>query len=104
MIVHGGVEHHQYPTKRMVQTYRFFVDAGADAVINHHQHCPCGYEIYNGKPIYYGLGNFCFDWDGKRDSMWNVGYMVALNVDRNIISNRRLSPSVNVIIRQPWNY
>ena len=29
LIIHGGVEHFQYPTKRMVQTYRFFIDAGA---------------------------------------------------------------------------
>lgn len=80
LIIHGGVEHFQYPTKRMVETYRFFVDAGADAIINHHQHCPCGFEIYREKPIYYGLGNFCFDWDGKRNSIWNLGYMVKLNL------------------------
>ena len=78
MIIHGGVEHFQYPTKRMVHTYRFYVNAGADAVINHHQHCPCGYEVYKGKPIYYGLGNFCFDWEGRRNSIWNLGYMVNL--------------------------
>ena len=80
MIVHGGVEHYQYPTKRMVQTYRFFIDAGADVVINHHQHCPCGYEVYNERPIYYGLGNFCFDWEGRRQSIWNIGYMVNLKL------------------------
>lgn len=89
MIIHGGVEHYQYPTKRMVQTYRFFVDVGADVVINHHQHCPCGYEKYNGKPIYYGLGNFCFDWKGKRESMWNIGYLVVLNIeDKHHIESR----------------
>lgn len=83
IIIHGGVEHYQYPTQRMVDTYRFFIDVGVDAVINHHQHCPCGFEIYKGKPIYYGLGNFCFDWDGKRDSIWNLGYMVKLNLGSN---------------------
>lgn len=83
VIVHGGIEHCQYPTKRMVETYRFFVDAGADAVINHHQHCPCGYEFFKGKPIYYGLGNFCFDWEGRRNSIWNLGYMVKLNLEDN---------------------
>ena len=80
LLIHGGVEHFQYPTKRMVQIYRFFIDAGADAVINHHQHCPCGYEVYKGKPIYYGLGNFCFDWEGRSKSIWNIGYMVNLNL------------------------
>lgn len=78
VIVHGGIEGYQYPTPRMVDTYRFFVDAGADAVINHHQHCFSGYEEYKGKPIFYGLGNFCFDRKGQRGSIWNEGYMVKL--------------------------
>ncbi len=61
LIIHGGHEHFQYPSPRMKKWYRFFVDAGADAVVNHHQHCFSGYEVYCGKPIFYGLGNFCFD-------------------------------------------
>lgn len=79
VIVHGGHEHYQLPSPRMQETYRFFVDAGADAVVNHHQHCFSGYEIYNGKPIFYGLGNFCFDSIAKQNSLWNNGYMVQLN-------------------------
>ena len=39
VIIHGGVEHYPLPTPRMRETYRFFIDVGADAVINHHQHC-----------------------------------------------------------------
>ena len=81
VIVHGGVEHFQYPTPRMRNTYRFFIEAGADAVVNHHQHCFSGYEVYEGKPIFYGLGNFCFDWEGKRDLPWNQGFMVKLKLN-----------------------
>lgn len=92
VIVHGGIEHYQYPTRRMKDTYRFFIDAGADAVINHHQHCYCGYEIYNGKPIMYGLGNFLFDWDGKRDSIWNEGAMVGLNLKKDGKSDFEIYP------------
>lgn len=80
VIIHGGVEHYQLPTPRMQETYRFFIDAGADAVINHHQHCYSGYEMYQGKPIVYGLGNFFFDWQGQ-DANWNEGYMVKLTFD-----------------------
>jgi Putative enzyme of poly-gamma-glutamate biosynthesis (capsule formation) len=61
VIVHGGHEMWPLPSPRMVQTYQFFIDAGADAVVNHHQHCFSGYEVYKNKPIFYGLGNFCFD-------------------------------------------
>lgn len=85
VIVHGGHEHYQLPSPRMQETYRFFIDAGADAVVNHHQHCYSGYEYYNGKPIFYGLGNFCFDIEPMKDNTtWNFGYMVELNLVDNI--------------------
>ena len=84
VIVHGGFEHCQLPSPRMQNTYRFFVDVGADAVVNHHQHCYSGYEIYKEKPIFYGLGNFLFDWEGKRNSIWNEGYLVELSFQKNI--------------------
>lgn len=85
VIIHGGIEHFQYPSPRMVETYRFFVDVGADAVINHHQHCFSGGETYKGKPIFYGLGNFCFDWQEKRSKLWDEGYMVKLYLNRESI-------------------
>ena len=84
VIVHGGSEHYPLPTPRMQKWYRFFVEAGADAVVNHHQHCYSGYEIYEGKPIVYGIGNFCFDWEGQRNSAWNKGYMVELQLNKQI--------------------
>ncbi len=34
------------------------VDAGADVVLSHHAHMCRGIEIYKGRPIYHGLGNF----------------------------------------------
>ena len=88
VIVHGGHEHFQLPSLRMVELYRYFVDIGADAVINHHQHCYSGYEVYNNKPIYYGLGNFCFDgkWI-KCSQQWNYGYMVRLELEDGVISS-----------------
>lgn len=84
VIVHGGHERYQLPSPRMQDWYRYFVDQGADAVINHHQHCFSGYEIYRDKPIFYGLGNFCFDSPTERNSIWNEGYMVKLSLGRTI--------------------
>ena len=47
------------------------IDAGADCVIGTHPHVVQGVEVYNGKPIFYSLGNFVFggnlnptDYDG----------------------------------------
>ena len=78
VIVHGGHEHYQLPSPRMKELYRFFVEVGADAVVNHHQHCYSGFEEYKGKPIVYGLGNFLFDHPKKRGGIWNEGYMVII--------------------------
>ena len=80
VIIHGGHEEYQLPSPRMQQMYRFFVDAGASVVVNHHQHCYSGYEIYKGCPIFYGLGNFSFDENGLRNSTWNEGCLVKLQM------------------------
>lgn len=87
VIVHGGHEHFQLPSPRMVEAYRFFVDAGADAVVNHHQHCYSGYETYHGRPIFYGLGNFAFDAEfAKGRESWSKGYVIQLDFSKeNII-------------------
>lgn len=84
VIIHGGHEHFQLPSPRMQEAYRFFIDAGADAVVNHHQHCYSGYETYKGKPIFYGLGNFCFDEKGSTGGIWNEGYFVMFTFDGTI--------------------
>ena len=84
VIVHGGTEHYNLPTPRMKETYRYFVDCGVDAVINHHQHCYSGYELYNNKPIFYGLGNFCFDQGVDTPEFWNKGFLVKLKLDDQI--------------------
>lgn len=39
---------------------RACVDAGADAFLGHGPHIMRGIEIYQGKPIFYSLGNFVF--------------------------------------------
>ena len=82
LIIHGGIEHYQLPSPRMKREYRYFVELGADAIINHHQHCFSGYEVYRGKPIYYGLGNFCFDRQAYRtNGLWDKGLMVRVVFD-----------------------
>lgn len=37
------------------------IDAGADGIIGHGPHELRGIEIYQGKPIFYSLGNFLFE-------------------------------------------
>jgi hypothetical protein len=87
VIVHGGHEMYNLPSRRMQSTYRFFIEAGADAVIGHHAHCYSGYEIFKGKPVFYNLGNFVFDNPKYIDSIWNNGFAVEFTIRENLSFN-----------------
>jgi poly-gamma-glutamate capsule biosynthesis protein CapA/YwtB (metallophosphatase superfamily) len=78
VLLHGGNEFYHLPSPRMKDTCRFYVEAGADAVLCYHTHCFTGYEIFQDKPIFYGLGNFVYDWPGRSNGSWNHGYTVQL--------------------------
>lgn len=84
LMVHGGNEFYALPSPRVKETYRFFIDIGADAVISNHTHCFSGYERYNGKPIFYSLGNFMYDWPERINTDWNVGFAVRLKFTNTI--------------------
>lgn len=57
------------------------IDAGVDIVLGHHPHRLKGIEVYKGKPIFYSMGNFCFDqprWvleEGRRRSPEHAAHM-----------------------------
>ena len=57
VIIHDGKEQVPFPSQRIRENYRAFVDAGAAAVIAHHPHTAQGFETYNGGFIAYSLGN-----------------------------------------------
>lgn len=60
--IHGGMVHlpEELATYQL-EANRAAIDAGADVVLQHHAHILKGIELYNGKPIFYGLGNFAYD-------------------------------------------
>ena len=87
VIVHGGHEMYNLPSPRMKKLFRFYIDAGADVVINHHTHCVSGYEIYNNAPIFYSLGNFLFDNKNYRNSNWNNGLGILLNIENKVLKD-----------------
>lgn len=58
--VHWGIERSATPEEYQATMAHALIDAGADAVIGAHPHVLQGVEYYNGKPIFYSLGNFIF--------------------------------------------
>lgn len=86
VITHGGHENYHLPSKSYRDLLRFFVDAGADAIVNHHSHCITGFEIYKEKPIYYSIGNFLFDKKGTDFTHWNKGIAAEIDFSDNKIN------------------
>ena len=79
--LHGGHEYDPYPSLRMVDTFRAFAEAGADAVWNCHTHCPQGFEVWNGVPIVYSPGNFYFPPRPTSLPSWSIGYLTEFFFD-----------------------
>ncbi|HEY9480905.1 MAG TPA: CapA family protein [Candidatus Paceibacterota bacterium] len=55
-----------------------FIDAGADLVVGAHPHVVQESEIYQGKSIYYSLGNFIFDQYWQPEVRTGLGIEVRL--------------------------
>lgn len=59
-VFHWNYEFEIYPQPADRQFAKTLIDLGVDAVIGHHAHVIQGFEFHNGRPIFYGLGNFYF--------------------------------------------
>lgn len=88
VVFHGGNEFNPLPSHDTQERYKLVCDMGADAVVGGHTHCPQGFEIYDGKPIIYSMGNFLFVSGSEREATnsWYYGYMTVLSVDKNGIT------------------
>ena len=67
------------------------IEAGADVVMGHHPHLPQGIEVYQGKPIFYSMGNFAFDWWFCRDQLKD-GYMAYVVFENGSITGASFAP------------
>jgi poly-gamma-glutamate synthesis protein (capsule biosynthesis protein) len=81
VLLHAGNEGYPYPSPRLMETCRFFVEQGAGAVICHHSHCPGCWEAYGGGHIVYGQGNLIYASPGAEPA-WNEGFLVRLRISQ----------------------
>ncbi len=64
---HWGEEYEDYPNEYQKRIAQLSINAGADLIIGHHPHHLQSIEEYQGKYIFYSLGNLVFDqlWSEK---------------------------------------
>lgn len=68
------------------------IDAGADMVVGHGPHYLLPVEVYKGKPVFYGMGNFSFHTGhyGRKHGDW-VGIMARIDMEDRTIRRVGLS-------------
>lgn len=80
------------PIQNQKEFFRHLIDLGADLVVGTSAHQPQTYELYQNKPIYYGLGNLFFDqiyWPDTTRSLILTHYF-----DQNKLLQTRISPTI----------
>lgn len=83
---HWGNEYQVKAGEPIIGQAHQLIDWGADAVIGSHPHVVQQKEIYQGKTIYYSLGNFVFDQYFQPEVQ--VGLLVMMEINP---SDKRLS-------------
>ncbi len=96
-VIHDGKEHIPFPSRRVRENYRAFIDAGAGAVIGHHPHIVQGIEHYHGGLIAYSLGNFHFPSRNKAEApgFWNRAFSLRLHIGQNRVTGIDVLPHRN---------
>ena len=79
---HWGVEYVAEPEPGQVDLARAAVDAGADLIVGGHAHVPKGIEMYEGSPIFYGVGNFLLDQSWSEETSTGIFAEITLHEDR----------------------
>jgi poly-gamma-glutamate synthesis protein (capsule biosynthesis protein) len=81
--LHWGQEYNSEPSDTQKQIAKKLISHGADAILGHHPHVIQPMEIYQGKPIFYSLGNFIFD-QTLRETTQGIGAGIVFNSDNTI--------------------
>jgi Bacterial capsule synthesis protein PGA_cap len=69
---HWGTEYDATPFANQAKLAHMAIDAGADMVIGNHAHWAAAMEVYEGKPIWYALGNLVFDQTWSEPTMEGI--------------------------------
>jgi hypothetical protein len=96
---HWGTEYQYEPFRGQQQLARDIIDAGADMIIGNHAHYAAAMEVYEGKPIWYALGNFIFDQTWSEPTM--EGITLELTFHGKALVQARMRPHIILDKAQP---
>ena len=88
--MHAGEEYTRNPNALQIDFARSAIDFGADIVIGGHPHWTQTVEKYNGKYIFYSLGNFIFDQTFSRNTMEGLTLKISLLNQKSTASQTKI--------------
>jgi len=99
VLVHWGVEYESENSKAQKDLAHKMIDAGADLIIGGHPHVVENIEKYNGKLIFYSLGNFVFDQYFSKETQEGLGVGMEIYPDKKVynlygIKNKMAQPQL----------
>jgi poly-gamma-glutamate synthesis protein (capsule biosynthesis protein) len=96
---HWGTEYDPTPFAGQQNLAHAAIDAGADVVIGNHAHWAGAMEVYEGRPIWYALGNFVFDQTWSEPTM--EGITLELTFHGPTLVQARMRPHIILDKAQP---
>lgn len=99
VLVHWGVEYELENSKAQKDLAYKMIDAGVDLIIGGHSHVVQNIEEYNGKLIFYSLGNFIFDQYFSKATQEGLGVGMEIYPDKKVynlygIKNKMAQPQL----------
>lgn len=89
-LMHCGVEEVFYVNSYQEDLSRALIDSGADIVVGAHPHTLQPIEFYNGKPIFYSIGNLIF-WHVD-DDIDGLTCIFDITIDKDGFKSLKLYP------------
>ncbi len=91
-VVHWGKENSDALESDQYSLGSEYIDAGADIVVGGHSHVIQGVDYYKGKPIFYSLGDFWFDY--YTEDTFLLKLYLERNDDGSIDASAQVIPGV----------
>lgn len=92
VLIHWGTEYKTVNSAEQAALAHLVIDSGADLIIGGHPHVVQNIEQYNGKLIFYSLGNFIFDQYFSKETQEGLGIGMEIYKDKKVYT---LYPIVN---------
>lgn len=94
---HWGSEYNPTPNGTQEKFAKIFIESGADLVVGTHAHTVQPSTEVNGKPVFYGLGNFIFDGMSNQPGGTDAEMVEVVIQNKQIVSTKKIGVKIDSV-------